>query len=105
MTSHYFSTIHIACPFCGDDMEVAHKASMFTSRTTSSASAGQKQSRFVEHEKYVAKDCPNCGANGDKIEKALLDASSMYEPKAKSKEELKKQLEELGLGGRIGGKK
>lgn len=50
----------------------------------------------------MSKDCPYCGATGDKIEKALLDASSMYEAKTKSKEALRKELEELGLVGRLG---
>lgn len=64
---------------------------------TSRVSAGAKQSFFMEKEKYISSDCPHCGAKGDKIEKALLDASSTSKSKPKSKEEVRKQLEELGL--------
>ncbi len=74
---------------------------MPTTRTSSSAAAGQKQNTFIEQEKYICKDCPYCGAKGERIEKAMRDASSMYEPKPKSKEDLKKQLEELGLTGKL----
>lgn len=93
MKWHAYNTIIIPCPFCGKRISVEFKPSMPTTRTSASAAAGQKQSTFIEQEKYIAKDCPHCGASGDKIERALLDASSMYEPKTKSKEDLKKQLE------------
>ncbi len=105
MKWHAYNAIQIACPFCGKEMMVEFKPKMPTTRTSSSAAAGQKQNRFIEQEKYIAKDCPHCGVSGDRIERALLDASSTFEPKTKSKEELKKQLEELGLGGRFGEKR
>ncbi len=102
MKWHAYNTIVIACPFCGKDITVEFKPRMPTTRTSSSAAAGQKQNRFIEQEKYIAKDCPHCGISGDRIEKALRDASSIYEPKTKSKDELRKELEALGLGGRFG---
>jgi sarcosine oxidase delta subunit len=105
MKWHAYNTILIACPFCGKQISVEFKPKMPTTRTSSSAAAGQKQSRFIEQEKYIAKDCPHCGVSGDRIEKALRDASSTYEPKTKSKDELRMELDALGLGGRFAGRR
>ena len=104
MKWHAYNKVNIPCPFCSKEIEVNYKPPMPTTRTSSSAAAGQKQSKFIEHEKYMSKDCPYCGAKGDKIEKALLDASSISKPKPFNKEEHLKKLEELGLTGRFGKK-
>jgi hypothetical protein len=49
----------------------------------------------------MSQDCPHCGTKGDKIEKALMDASSTSKPKPFNKEENIKKLEELGLADRF----
>ncbi len=104
MPKFNYQKILIPCPFCDKEMTVFHKPELATTRT-SRVSAGAKQSNFVEREKYQSADCPHCGTTGTKIEKALLDASSMYGHKIKSKGELRKQLEELGLMKKFGGEK
>ncbi len=90
--------LRIICPFCGTEIEVYYKPSMFQTHKSHSAAAGTKTSFYKTKEKYeVLEDCSNCHKSKSEIQKALTEGVS----KPKSKEELKKQLEELGLSGKI----
>ncbi len=90
--------IVLKCPFCSTEITVYFQPSMFQTSKSHSAAAGTKTSFYKTKEKYeVLEDCPNCGKPKKEIQKALIEGV----PKLKSKEELKKQLEELGLSGKL----
>ncbi len=75
-----------------------YKPSVVQSIRSYSAAAGTKTQAYKTKEKYeILENCPNCKRNKKDIQKALIEGV----PKPKSKEDLKKQLEELGLSGKL----
>ncbi len=93
----------IPCPFCNKEISVYYQPSIFQYKSSHSAAAGTKTKFYKTKEKYEPlENCPHCGKSKKDIKKAL---EGDMPTKPKSKEEVRKQLEELGLLDKFEGKK
>ncbi len=89
----------IECPFCNNSIEAITIPGAVQASKSSSASAGTKTKWYKSKDKTeIMEGCSKCGKSKSEIQKALKEGVS----KPKSKEDLKKQLEELGLLGKFG---
>ncbi len=87
----------LKCPFCdkGDIKATIYPRTLHHVKTSW---GGSKPGIKINEERIVVRtDCLICGKSKNEIQKALTGGVS----KSKSKEDLKKQLEELGLTGKI----
>ncbi|MBI3413350.1 MAG: hypothetical protein HY051_04710 [Candidatus Aenigmarchaeota archaeon] len=89
----------VTCPFCSKEITVNYSPSIRYSKTEITATLGRRTKWFHTKERYeTIEDCPNCHKSKKEIQKALNGEMLM---KPKSKEDLKRQLEELGLSGKL----
>ncbi len=85
----------VPCPFCNKEITVNHSPSVRYSKTEITATLGRRTKWFHTKEKYeVFEDCPNCNKPKKEVQKALNGEMPI---RPKSREEVKMQLEELGL--------
>lgn len=85
----------VPCPFCDKPIQVFHRPQGIIAKQSRSLNFRPKH----YEELYEAiTDCPHCGKSKQELMLALAGKAA---PKPKSKEELRKELEELGLSGRM----
>ncbi len=93
--------IKLLCPFCDKEINTLFEPEGFMIKK--SHADGRTKSQYLhKKEKYEPlEDCPHCGKSKREIKKAL---EGDMPTKPKPKEEVRKQLEELGLLDRFEGK-
>lgn len=84
----------LKCPFCdkGDVKATIYPRTLH--RVKTSWGGSKPGIRINEERVIVQTDCPSCAKSKDEIQRAFKEG---VKPKPKSKEEVRKQLEELGL--------
>ncbi len=94
-------TVFMKCPFCdkGDISIIIIPAGITIKRAFAASNSKPIPQSYAGDTIVVNKECPFCHKSDKEIRKALI--SKETESKPKSKEELKKQLEELGLTGKL----
>ncbi len=99
--------VYAKCPFCdkGTIEIIVFPAGKTVRYARGSGKPGHGFKSWSQESIVTTKECPVCGKSNKDIAKKLKKIESgEMESKPKSKEEIRKQLEELGLLDRFGGK-
>lgn len=99
--------VYAKCPFCdkGTIEIIVFPAGKTVRYARWSGKPGHGFKSWSQESIVTTKECPVCGKNNKEMAKKLKEIESgETKPKPKSKEEIRKQLEELGLLDRFGGK-
>lgn len=86
------------CPFCGNQINVLFREGVVSSRIVRNSTSRRRDLTFHPEKYEVIEDCPHCNNSMKELQKAL---DGILPSKPKSKEDLKKQLEDLGMTGKF----